>query len=44
MKYLIVAVSAKNGMPNMNTIYAAEKNMKAYLTVDRVHMNSHFLK
>ena len=27
-----------------NTIYAAEKNMIAYLTVDRGYMNSHFLK
>ena len=27
-----------------NTIYAAEKNLIAYLTVDRGFMNSHFLK
>ena len=45
MKYLIVAVIAKiMECQTQSTIYAAEKNMIAYLTVDRGFMNSHFLK
>ena len=44
IKYLIVAVSAINGTPNTEHNLCSRKNMIVYLIVDRVHMNSHFLK